>query len=376
MIISSENRTSKTKNGKWEVDHFILWPILIMMGLGLIMVLSASGVMSKMVYNDQYFYFRKQCLFTFIGLGVMFFAWRIPIKFFYKTVYLWLFGAIFLLILTLTPLGMEAGGASRWLPLGVFSFQPLELAKLSLVIYLAYFFSQKQEMIKSFSVGFLPPVLVAGCMAFILLLQPDFGGAAFILLLFFLMSLVGGTRLTYLLSSMFMSLGIGTLMILHSPYRLKRWLAFLHPFKHAEDIGYQVVQSLYSLGSGGLTGVGLGAGKQKLFYLPEAHTDFILAVLGEELGFMGISIVFICLGVILFRSFLIALKQDELQDRLMALGACLILLIGSLIHLAVVTGAVPPKGLPMPFISYGGSSMVMMSLCVGILLNIAQRRKK
>jgi cell division protein FtsW len=357
-------------------DWWLIGSALALMGLGLIMVYSASGVMAERLFADSDHFFLRQSLFAVLGLVVMGFSAWIPMGFVYRYVYVWLLAVLILLGLTLTPLGVRAGGASRWLDLGSFSLQPLELAKVALVMYLGYFLSRKQDKLKTFSVGFVPPVVITGIIAGMLLMQPDFGGAVFMAMLFFTMSMVGGTRLLYLLSSGLLCLGFGTYMIASSPYRLKRWLVFLDPFQSAADAGYQVVQSLYGLGLGGLLGQGLGAGKQKLFFLPEGHTDFILSVLGEELGFAGLSIVFICLGVYMVRGLTIALGQESLQDRFTALGLCLIVVIGGLLNLAVVMGAVPPKGLPMPFVSYGGSNLMVACLCTGLLVNIERRSRR
>lgn len=359
--------------GNPGTDYVFLGSVLALLGTGLIMVLSASGVMAERVWGDTTFFFKKQLVFTLLGLGVMAWAWRMPTGLFTRTVYLWLLAAFALLVLTFSPLGLSAGGARRWLDLGPVSFQPLELAKVSLVLYLGYFFSRKQDKLKTFSVGFLPPVIVTAAMALCLLLQPDFGGAVFLTALFFLLCVVGGARPIYLILSLGLSATAAAWMIIQSPYRIQRWLAFLHPFQDAKNTGYQVVQSLYGLGAGQLFGRGLGAGKQKLFFLPEAHTDFILAVLGEELGFVGISFVFLCVGVIMIKSFAIAYRQQDLQLRFTALGLALVMVMGALMNMAVVMGAVPPKGLPMPFISYGGSNLLVMCLCVGLLLNISKK---
>jgi cell division protein FtsW len=280
-----------------------------------------------------------------------------------------------MLVLTLSPMGVAAGGASRWLRLGPLSVQPLEFAKLALVLYLAYFFSRKQHMIKTFSVGFLPPFLVTGGLCLLLLRQPDFGGAVFLAGILFFMCLVGGTRFSYLLLSVFVASAGAWWMIVNSPYRFKRLLAFLNPFETSTGAGYQLVQSLYAFGSGQVTGAGLGAGRQKLFFLPEAHNDFIMAVIGEELGFIGVSLLFICLGLFLWRAFRVALIQEDLRDRLTAYGAAMILALGFFLNLAVVMGLVPPKGVPMPFVSYGGSSLLASFLCVGILLNLSRGEK-
>ena len=357
-------------------DWWLVGSALSLMGLGLVMVFSASGVMAERLFADSDHFFLRQSGFAVLGLAVMWITAQIPMGLMYRFVYLWLLAAFVLLGLTLTPLGVQAGGASRWLDLGSFSLQPLEPAKVALVLYLGYFLSHKQDKMKTFSVGFVPPVIITAGLAGLLLMQPDFGGAVFMAMLFMIMSMVGGTRLVYLVSSGFFCLGIGAYMIANSPYRLKRWLVFLDPFQNASDAGYQVVQSLYGLGLGGLVGQGLGAGKQKLFFLPEGHTDFIVAVLGEELGFAGLSLLFVCLGVYMFRALTISLRQEDLQDRFTALGLCLVVVLGGLLNVAVVLGAVPPKGLPMPFISYGGSNLIVACVCTGLLVNIERRGRR
>jgi cell division protein FtsW len=240
-------------------------------------------------------------------------------------------------------------------------------------VYLAFFFSRKQDLVRTFSVGVVPPFAVTGFMCVLLLLQPDFGGAAMLAVILFFMCLAGGTRLTYLFISLMVAMGGAWLLIVQSPYRSRRLLAFMDPFKDALDSGYQLVQSLYALGTGHIFGAGLGAGKQKLFFLPEAHNDFILAVVGEELGFVGMSLVFVLAGLLLWRAFSVALAQRDLQDRLAAFGMALVLCLGAVLNMAVVLGTAPPKGVPMPFLSYGGSSLVTSFVCVGLLLNLSRR---
>jgi cell division protein FtsW len=371
MSLTTGTELPAQQNG---MDYWLLGATLVLAGLGLIMVLSASGVMAERAMESKYFYFRKQALFALVGLVIMLVFATMPKKVMYAPVYLWLFVVIGLLCLTLIPpFSVKAGGARRWLSLGGVSIQPMEFAKVALVFYLAYFFSQKQKLVRSFSVGFIPPVVVTGGLGLILLLQPDFGGAVFLGMLFFLMSLVGGTRMTYLFVSVIFGAAAIGLLIVQSPYRFKRWFAFLDPFKDPQNVGYQLVQSFYAFGSGGITGAGFGSGKQKLFYLPEAHTDFVMAVLGEEMGFIGVSIIFLCISILLWRAFRIALSQDDLRDRFTAYGMALVLGLGFMLNLAVVLGCVPPKGVAMPFLSYGGSSLVACFLCVGVLLNLSRR---
>ncbi|MGE4551465.1 MAG: putative lipid II flippase FtsW [Desulfovibrionaceae bacterium] len=370
-------KIGKTGAAAAHMDHWLLFGTLVLAGLGLVMVFSSSGIMAERFYADKYFFFKKQTVFFVLGLGVMWLTARMPRAMLYDLTYFWVVAAMLLLgLCAFTPLGTEAGGARRWLHLGPMSVQPLEFAKLALVVYLAHFFARKQELVKTFSVGFMPPVLVTGAMCLLLLAQPDFGGAVFLAMILFFMCLAGGTRLFYLVSSGAFGAWAGWMLISQSPYRLKRWTAFLDPFKVAKDEGYQLVQSLYSFGSGQLAGVGLGAGKQKLFFLPEAHNDFIMAVVGEELGFLGVSFVFLLIGLLIWRGLCVTWKQEDLRDRLCAFGMVLILALGFLLNLAVVLGTVPPKGVPMPFVSYGGSSMLASFACVGILLNLSRNRKE
>jgi cell division protein FtsW len=355
-------------------DWWLAAVAVLLAGLGVIMVLSASGIMAERLVHDKYFFFKKQALFFGIGVVLMFVVAWLPRSILYGPVYIWLMMVLVLLAMTLIPpFSVKAGGARRWMHLGPLVLQPMELAKVVLVFYLAYFYSSKQALVKSFSVGFIPPVVVTGILGVVLLIQPDFGGAVFLGLLFFLLSLVGGTRLIYLFVSGLFGAGAAALLVMSSPYRFKRWFAFLDPFKDPQGSGYQLVQSFYAFGSGQITGVGFGAGKQKLFYLPEAHTDFIMAVIGEELGFIGVSVVLSLVGVLMWRSFRVALAQDDLRDRFTAYGMALVLGIGFLLNLAVVMGCVPPKGVAMPFLSYGGSNLLSGFLCVGILLNLSRR---
>jgi len=367
--------TTETPHTELKIDYWLLAAALLMAGIGLLMVLSASGIMAERFYHDKYYFFRKQLIFVGIGLGLLTFAACTPLEKIYKWKYAALIATAFLLLLTkFTPLGIEVNGARRWLRFGYFSVQPMEFAKIALVIYLAWFMSNKKDMVKTFSVGVVPPFAVSGALCLLLLIQPDFGGAVFICMLLFLMCLVGGTRSVYLFSSVALALGAGWMLIINSPYRSRRLLAFLDPFKDAMNTGYQLVQSLYAFGSGQIWGVGLGAGKQKLFFLPEAHNDFIMAVVGEELGFMGVSFVFALMGFLLWRAFNVALRQEDLRNRYAAYGLSLILALGAIMNMAVVLGSAPPKGVPMPFLSYGGSSLVCSFFCIGLLLNLSRKR--
>lgn len=355
-------------------DYILLGAVILLASLGLLMVFSASGIVAEKLFGDKYALFWKQTTFMGLGFLVLVAAMRTNMEFFYQHTYLWLLLVIILLLLTIfSPLGNKAGGAARWLKLGPISVQPLEAAKIALVFYLSYFFANKQDKVKSFSVGFLPPIMMTGLLCIILMLQPDFGGALFLAGLLFLLCLVGGTRIIFLASALMLAIFPVIRMVTHSPYRIRRVASFLDPFKDAQDSGYQLVQSFYGLGSGGWLGLGLGEGKQKLFFLPEAHNDFIMSVVGEELGFLGISVIIILLGVVIWRTISISIHQDTLQDRITAFGMGAIIILGGLLNIGVVLGAIPSKGVPMPFFSYGGSHLIGAFFCSGILLNLSRK---
>lgn len=359
-----------------QYDWWLLALVLLVVSIGLIMVLSASGVVAEQMNGDKYFFFRRQLLFAVLGGFLVIGLANTPRDLINKLQYPLLLGALGLILLTLTPLGTKVNGASRWISLRVLSVQPLELAKIALALYLAYFMSSKQELIKTFSRGVIPPFAVTGFFCLLLLAQPDFGGAAVMAMILFFMCLMGGTRLIYLFISLLMAAAGAAALIIHSPYRARRLTAFIDPFKDAQDSGYQLVQSFYALGSGGFFGVGMGASTQKMFYLPEAHNDFIMAVLGEELGFMGISVVMLLFALIFTRCYRIVMGQRDLRDRMTAFGLSLILVLGAVLNLAVVMGMAPPKGVAMPFLSYGGSSLLCSLACVGLLLNYSRTAAK
>lgn len=373
--MANKLNAKKTSTALGRLDPWLLTATLLLGGFGLIMVLSSSGITAERDFADKYFFFKRQLIYAGVGITGMLACMQMPRKVLYGLTYVWVGLAAVLLTLCLTPMAATVKGASRWISVGPANIQPLEFAKVALVLYLAYFFARKQELVRTFSVGFLPPFIVTGILCGLLLLQPDFGGAVVLAGLLFFMCLVGGTRFSYLFISLLFATGAGWLLITSSPYRFKRWTAFLDPFASAQNEGYQLVQSLYAFGSGRFFGTGIGAGKQKLFFLPEAHNDFIMAVVGEELGFIGLSLFFLTIGFFLWRAFRVSLLQEDLQDRFTAFGITCILALGMILNLAVVLGTVPPKGVAMPFISYGGSSLTASFICAGILLNLSRTAK-
>jgi cell division protein FtsW len=263
------------------------------------------------------------------------------------------------------------GGARRWLRAPGISLQPAEVAKVAWVVYLAYSLAKKQEKVKTFSVGFLPHLGIAGLLVLLCMLEPDFGSAVTLLFLLFAMLFAAGAKLSYLVGSVLLAIPFAYTAIATSPYRMRRITAFLDPWANRQGSGYQVAESLMSIGSGGLTGLGLGDGRQKLFFLPEAHTDFIFAIIGEELGLLGVAAVILLYGLILWRGVRAALRASEPFGTYLGLGLTSLIAFQAVVNMSVAMGMLPTKGLTLPFISYGGSSLVVLMGAAGVLLSIS-----
>jgi cell division protein FtsW len=279
-----------------------------------------------------------------------------------------------LLAATAFGLGRRAGGASRWIQVGPINIQPAEVVKLALICWLAYSLSKKAARIRTFSVGFLPHVLMAGLLMMLCLKQPDFGSAVMIGLLTCVMLFTAGARLGYMLGAGALAAPVVYHLIAGNPYRMRRITAFLEPFEHRRDEGYQVAESLLSLGSGGVTGVGMGDSRQKLLFLPEAHTDFIGAIVGEELGFLGLAALIAAFLVVIWRGMRTAYDAHDDYGTYLAAGITLFIGLQAFTNLGVVVGLLPTKGLVLPFVSYGGSALMVNCAAAGILLNVSRAR--
>ena len=359
-------------NERPRVDAVLLFVVLALVAFGVVMVYSASAVYAQAKTGDPFFFFKRQLFNAVLGIAALAAGMRIGTQRLVSLAYPMLMASAVLLVLVLVPgLGTRVGGSTRWIRLGVMNFQPGEMAKIAFVIYLACSLTRKKERIRAFSVGFLPHLLVCGLLLLLLLGQPDFGTAATLTSILFFMLYVAGTRLSYIAVAALAALPMAYGLIAGSEYRMRRLLAFMDPWSHRFDIGYQISESLMSFGSGGIFGAGLGEGKHKLFYLPAAHTDFIYSQVGEELGMVGAVLVMLAFGLIVWRGMRAAWRAPDLFGTYVAFGLTLLIGLQTLINLGVVTGLLPTKGLTLPFISYGGSSMICNMFAVGVLLDIS-----
>jgi cell division protein FtsW len=350
------------------VDRVLVGVVLMLLAFGVVMVFSSGAVFAAKKYGDSMYFLKRELIYALIGLLAMTLSLRTDYSVYRRLAYPLLAVSILSLLLVL-KMGSRAGGAIRWFRLGPLSFQPAELAKLALAVYLATLLARQAEKVRVFSVGFLPPLLVTGAMMGLLLKQPDLGTAVIFGLVALGLLFIAGTRTSYLILALLVAAPAGWKFIVSTPFRMRRMLAFLDPWAFRRDVGYQITESLISVGSGGVTGMGLGDGRQKLFFLPEAHTDFILSIVGEELGLMGILFVIGAFGVLVWRGLRTALRSRCY----LAYGITAMFGLQALVNIGVVLGSLPTKGLPLPFISYGGSSLVVSLFMAGILGNISAR---
>ena len=359
----------------WPYDRWIIISTSSLLTLGLLMVASASMVISDQQFSYPFHYCIHQCVYLILGLLLAVTAAHVPIRIWQQySIHLFLLGFLLLIMVLLPGIGRMVNGSRRWIQFGFFSLQVSEVVKLAAILYLASYLHRYQNEVHEELKGFLKPMFLVIFLSVLLLLEPDFGASVVITMTYMALLFLSGVRLWpfyVLLVLVIISL---TLLVILSPYRLQRLTVFLNPWHNAFGSGYQLTQSLIAFGRGGLFGVGLGNSIQKLFYLPEAHTDFLFAVLAEELGLIGELLVFTLFIILIVRTFIIgrhAAANNQLFSAYVAYGFALWLWLQTLINIGVNVGVLPTKGLPLPFISYGGSSMLINCLVVGILLRIA-----
>lgn len=353
------------------VDSFLAAVVIALLGFGVVMVFSASTIEATVSFRDPYYFLKRQALYAALALATITIVSRIDYHQLRKLTYPVLGGVTVLLVMSVVGFGHTGGGAARWLRLGPVNVQPSEAAKLALILWLGYSLAKKKEQVKSFSIGMLPHFIMAGMLMLLCLKQPDFGGALVLLLLTFTLLFVAGARLGYLLGALILGAAAGAWLVRSKAYRWERVLAWFNMAEHRQDLAYQPFQSVMSFGSGQTTGLGVGKGLQVL-YLPEAHTDFVSAIIGEELGFLGILALALTYLVIVARGVRAALRADDEYGAYVAFGISVLFGLQALINLAVAMAMLPTKGLTLPFVSYGGSSLLVSAAAMGILLNISR----
>jgi cell division protein FtsW len=352
------------------LDLGLLSAVLALVVLGTVEIYSSSAVYAYKKLGDSGYFLERQLIYVALGLGAMWLGAAIDHRWLRRFAYP-LLGAALALLVGVLVVGATLNGARRWFVLGPLSFQPVEVAKLALIAYLATSLSRKAEKVRLFSVGFVPHLVVCGVMMVLLLKQPDLGssiilGATTLILLF-----AAGTKVSYILLAVLGALPVAYHFIVGTPWRMQRFMAYFNPDAFADTVAYQIVQARIAVGSGGWTGAGLGEGRQQLGYMPEGHSDFIMSAVGEELGFVGVLLVLALFAVIVWRGVVAATRAREPFGSYLAFGVTICFALQVLVNLGVVLGLLPAKGLTLPFVSYGGTSLLMSMFLAGVLLNVA-----
>lgn len=354
-------------------DFVLVILTLLLLTIGLIMVYSASAVWATYKFEDSFFFAKRQLLFAGVGVIAMFFLMNVDYWTWRSWAKMLIIICFFLLIAVLIPgIGMERNGSRSWIGVGAFSIQPSEFMKLAMIAFLAKFLSENQKKITSFKKGLVPSLALVFTAFGIIMLQPDLGTGTVMVGTCIVMIFVAGARVSHFAGLALLGVAGFVALVLSAPYRIKRITSFLDPWEDPLESGYQIIQSLYAIGPGGLFGLGLGQSRQKFFYLPEPQTDFIFAILAEELGFIGGSLVLLLFSLLLWRGVRIALGAPDLYGSFLAIGIISMVAIQVMINVGVVTGLMPVTGITLPFLSYGGSSLTLMLMAIGVLLNISR----
>jgi cell division protein FtsW len=370
MTVDTQKNTA-VREQHLNYDVKLLFPALFLVGIGIVMVYSASSALALKKFGTDYYFLKKQSVFALLGIIALVVFKHFPYRHFRALAYpLLILSLVFLALTQIPGFGYAAGGATRWLRLGQFTFQPSELARFALVIYLAYSMNKKKDKLQNFYIGFVPHVTVLGMFSVLIIIQPDFGSVAILGAVTWIMLFIGGVRISHLLSSLILILPVAYVLLINAEYRIKRIMSFLNPWQYPTDEGYQVVHSLMAFGTGGMWGTGIGKGYQKLFYLPEPHTDFIFSVVGEELGLVGVLGILMLYALIIFRGIAIARRSRDCFGSFIAVGLTTAIGLQVCVNMGVALGLLPTKGLTLPFLSYGGTSLLMNMASIGILMNI------
>jgi len=354
-------------------DTMILLTTLSLVGVGIVMIYSSSFILARERYGEGFFFLKKVIILVPMGITLMLLTAKIKYQLYSKLAYPLLFLSLILLCLVWVPgLGREAGGSTRWIKLAGLSFQPSEFAKLSLIIFLSYRLS-KNKNIKEFYKGYLPLASTAGIVLALIIMEPDFGTTFILGTIAIILFFAAGMRMLHLLPTILGILPILYFLSKKFPYWIDRVLIFQNPWQDPFGKGFHLIQSLLAFGAGGIFGVGLGEGKQKLYFLPEPHNDFIFSIIGEELGLVGVTIILIIFFLLIYRGIEVSIKAPDLFGTFLALGITSIIGLQAFTNMSVTMGILPTKGLTLPFISYGGTSLIINLIEVGILLNISSQ---
>lgn len=356
-------------------DTWLFASVAILVAIGLVMIFSASSASAYADYHDTMYFFKHQLMWLAAGSAIAYGAYRIDYHLLKRAAPYLLLGSIFALLLVLVPhIGMSVNGARRWIGFHSLSLQPSEFAKIAIVIYLAAMLSTRGERITQFASGLFPLCIAPILMAMLVLKEPDMGTASLLVFVALTMFFTAGARIPHLLAIVGVTTPVVAFLTLASPYRRARILAFLDPWKDAQNTGFHIIQSLYALGSGGLFGVGLGTSRAK-FYLPEEYTDFIFSVIGEELGLIGTIFVLALFVTLAYRAIRIALAAPDRFGFFLTVGCTAMIVIQAMINIGVVTSSWPVTGVPLPFISFGGSSLLVNLIAVALILNVGRYRR-
>ncbi len=356
----------------WKTASILMGTVLVLLTLGIVMLASTSSVHGEAQFQDALFFTKRQLVALAIGIIALFAVSRIDYQLYKKFCIPLAVVSVVLLVIALIPgLGLEIKGSKRWIRMGPLNFQPSELAKPAMILLMSWYMSRMQRRAKEFAKGLATPLCLLGLFAGLIFLAPDFGTTVLVAAVGMAIMFIGGTRFGYLLTTGALGAGVLSLFIMQDPIRWRRIVAFVYPQKYAMNEAYQLIKAIEAFFVGGPWGVGFGQSLQKQFYLPESHTDFIFAIIGEELGLLA-SLSVVLLFVVFFVCGLrISLRAPDVFGKLVAAGITLMITLQAVFNIAVVTGCIPTKGLPLPFISYGGSSMVVTLAMVGMLVNIA-----
>lgn len=361
---------------KKKVDYLLFIAVITLILFGLIMIFSASSIWAEYKFNDSFKYVKQQGLFIIIGIILMHTVSKIDYKWYYKKTNLILLICLFLLVLVLIPgIGSVRNGSRSWFGIGSFGIQPSEFAKLGLIIFTAKYLSQNNKFLKDIRKGVIPILLVLFLIFGLIMLQPDFGTGMIIVVSILAMLFIAGVNIKFFIGLGVLGVGGIVGLIAIAPYRMDRITSFIDPWKDPLGTGFQIIQSLYAIGPGGLLGQGFLNSRQKQFYLPEPQTDFIFSIISEEFGVLGVIIVCGLFLLVLYRGIKIGLQTDDLFAKYLAFGMIFQIIVQTIMNLMVVIGLIPVTGVTLPFLSYGGSSLLISMISAGILLNISRYDK-